>query len=190
MLRGILKTFVLVGCVSSASALASAQQVVHAVSGTVNNINLSQKTISVITDDGSGGTFKELTDSKTPVDFDKTLRADATAVDAFNKKQTCVIVYYFGEGDVRTAIALRDIGPGPFKKVNGQVVKFEGKNHSISIKDQSGAVASFRITESTVADTGMGAVKGLKFEPGKGDQVRVISTDVNGTATVLFIKSL
>jgi hypothetical protein len=190
MWRGILKAFVLVGCVSSASVLASAQEVVHALSGTVNNINLAAKTITVLTDDGSGDTFKALTDSKTPVEFDKTLRSDATAADAFKKKETRVIVYYFGGGDVRTAVALRDLGPGPFRKFSGAVVKFEGKDHSISIKDQSGALASFKITQSTVADTGMGAVDGFKFEPEKGDQVRVISTDANGTATALFIKSL
>jgi len=188
--RGIRNTFVLVGCFSFACGLAVAQEVVHALSGTVNNVNLAAKTITVLTDDGSGGTFKAMTDSKTPVEFDKTLRADAIAADAFKKKETRVIVYYFGYSDVRTAVALRDLGPGPFKKVSGEVVKFEGRDHSISIKDQSGAIASFKITQSTVADTGMGAVEGFKFEAGKGDQVRVISTDVNGTATALFIKSL
>jgi hypothetical protein len=80
------------------------------VTGTVNNINLTAKTITVVTDDGSGGTFKAMTNSKTPVEFDKTLRADATAADAFKKNETRVIVYYFGEGDERTAVALRDLG--------------------------------------------------------------------------------
>jgi hypothetical protein len=190
MWRGILKTFVLVGCVSSASVLTSAQEVVHALSGTVNNLNLAAKTITVITDDGSGGTFKAMMDSKTQVEFDKTLRADATAADAFKKKETRVIVYYFGGGDVRTVVALRDLGPGPFTKSSGTVVKFEKGEHSLSIKDQAGAIESFKVTRSTVADTGSGAVEGLKFEPGKGDQVQVISTGVNGNATALFVDEM
>jgi hypothetical protein len=190
MWRGILKTFVLVGCVSSASVLASAQEVVHALSGTVSNVNLVAKTITVVTDDGSGGTFKAMTDSKTPVEFDKTLRVDATAADAFKKKQSRVIVYYFGAGDLRTAVALRDLGPGPFAKISGTVVKCERSKHSLLIKNQAGAVESFMVTRSTVADTGSGAVEGLKFEPGKGDQVQVISTGVNGNATALFVDEM
>jgi hypothetical protein len=190
MSRRIRNTFVLVGCFSFACGLAIAQEVVHALSGTVNNVNLAAKTITVITDDGSGGTFKAMTDSKTPVEFDKTLRVDATAADAFKKKETRVIVYYFGGGDVRTVVALRDLGPGPFTKSSGTVVKFEKGEHSLSIKDQAGAVESFKVTRSTVADTGSGAVEGLKFEPGKGDQVQVISTGVNGNSTALFVDEM
>jgi hypothetical protein len=190
MRRWILKTFFLVGCVSLASVPASAQEVVHAVSGTVNNVNLAAKTITVITDDGCGGTFKAMTNSRTPVEFDKTLRVDTIAADAFEKKQTRVIVYYFGAGDLRTAVALRDLGPGPFTKSSGTVVKFERREHSVSIKDQSGTVESFKITRSTVADTGSGAVEGFKFEPGKGDQVQVISTVVNSNATALFVEEM
>jgi hypothetical protein len=88
MWRGIRNTFILVGCFSLACCLAVAQEVVHALSGTVNSVNFAAKTITVITDDGSGGTFKAMTDSKTQVEFDKTLRADAIAADAFNKKET------------------------------------------------------------------------------------------------------
>ena len=190
MLRGILKTLVIVGCVSAASVLAPAQQVVHALSGTVNNVNLPEKTITVITDDGSGGTFKAMTDPKTPVEFDKTLRADSTAADAFKKMQTRVIVYYFGEGDVRTVVALRDLGPGPFTKTSGTVVKFEKGEHSFSIKDKAGTLESFKVIRSTVADTGSGAVEGLKFEPGKGDQVQVISTGGNGGAKAVFVNAM
>ena len=190
MRRWMQKTIFLVGCLSFACGSGLAQEVVHALSGTVNNVNLAARTITVITDDGSGGTFKAMTDSKTPVEFDKTLRADAIAAETFKKKETRVIVYYFGEGDVRTAVALRDLGPGPFTKSSGTVVKFEKGDHSLSIKDQAGLVESFKVTRSTVADTGSGAVDGLKFEPGKGDQVQVISAGANGSATALFVDAM
>jgi hypothetical protein len=187
MMRRFSRICLFVGCLLLASVVATAQEVVHAVTGTVNNINLTAKTITVVTDDGSGSTFKAMTNSKTPVEFDKTLRADATAADAFKKNETRVIVYYFGEGDERTAVALRDLGTGPFKKSSGTVIKFERGEHSLSIKDQTGGIESFKVTRSTVADTGSGAVEGLKFEPGKGDQVQVISTGENGSATALFV---
>jgi hypothetical protein len=190
MLRVILKALVLVGCVSLASVSASAQEVVHALSGTVNNINLNAKTINVTTDDESGGTFSAMQDSKKPVEFDKVLRADATSADAFKEKGARVIVYYFGEGNVRTVVALRDLGPGPFTKSSGTVVKFDRGGHSLTIKDQTGTIESFRVTRNTVADTGEGAVEGFKFDPGKGDQVQILSVGMGGNATALFVNAM
>lgn len=190
MWRGSLKTFVLVGCVSSASVLACAQEVVHALSGTVDSINSTTKTITIITDDGSGSTFTAMKDPKTPIEFDKTLRAEATAADAFKTKGTRVIVYFYGYREVRTAVALRDLGRGPFTKSSGTVIKFDRGEHSFSIQDQAGTLESFKVTRSTVADTVSGVVDGLKFEPEKGDQVQVISTGLNDSATALFVNSM
>jgi hypothetical protein len=70
-------------------------------------------------------------------------------------------------------MALRSLGPGPFTKSRGTVVKFDKGDHSLSIKDQSGAIESFKISPSTFADSAAGAVEGFKFEPRKGDQVQV-----------------
>jgi hypothetical protein len=100
-----------------------------------------------------------------------------------------VIVFYFGGGDVRTAVALRSLGAGPFTKNTGTVVKIEGKN-SISVVDESGSLKSFKITSNTVAETEFGAVIGPKYQPHKGDKVRVTATAVNGSTTALFINTL
>jgi len=190
MLRGFLRVSILVGCFSVASLAATAQEVVHALTGTVNSINLTAKTITVITDDGSYGIFKDMSTSHASIEFDKNIRTDSTAADEFKKSGERVIVYYYGFGTVRTVVALRSLGPGPFTKSRGTVVKFDKREHSLSIKDQSGAIESFKITRSTVADTGTGAVEGLKFEPGNGDQVQVISTVVSGGTTALFINEM
>jgi len=165
MSRGIRNTFILAGCFLSACGFAVAQEVVHALSGTVSSVNWAAKTITIITDDGSEGTFKAMTSPKTLVEFDKSLRADATAADAFNKKEARAILYYFGYGNERTAVALHDLGPGPFTKSSGTVVKFDKGERSLSIKNQAWAVESFKFTRSTVADTGSGATEGLKFDP-------------------------
>ena len=98
---------------------ANAQQVVHALAGTVTNINPTNKTIIINTDDGSEGLFKETTMSNVSLDFAKDLRADSIPADSFTKKGTHVIVYYFGDSDERTAIALQDLGGGPLKKISG-----------------------------------------------------------------------
>ena len=101
-----------------------------------------------------------------------------------------MIVYYFGNGDVRTAVALRSLGAGPFTKSTGRVAGFDGGHRSISIKDQSGAISSFKITSTTVVESETGAEAGYKFHPEKNDQVRVTAATVDGVPTALFIYAM
>jgi hypothetical protein len=189
MLGPISRISLLIACLSFASVVANAQKVVHALVGTVNVINPTAKTIVVTTDDGSKGIFDDLTDSKAHISLDKTLRAETTPALSFTTKDTGAIVLYYGEGVDRTAVALRDIGAGPFTKSAGTVVNFSSKDHSFSVKDDAGNVEVFKLLPETVAETRMGAVDSKKFEPAKGDQVRVTSTFVNGSPTALFVYS-
>jgi hypothetical protein len=191
MLRGFLRFSILVGCFSLVSLAATAQEVVHALIGNVSAVDSTAKTITVITDNGSEGLFKDMTNSNTKILFDKNVRSDATAAGEFKKSGVRVIVYYFGSDmGTRTAVALRSLGPGPFTKITGTVVKFDNGDHLLSIKDQSGAVTSFKITSDTVVETGMGAREGFSFQPQTGDQVRVNAMQVNGIVTALFINTL
>lgn len=190
MTHGFFRFSILAACFSLVSYPASAQEVVHALTGTVNNINQAAKTITVVTDDGSAGTFSDLAASHGKVDLDKGIRADAVPADDFKQRGAHVIVYYYGFGSSRTVVALRNLGPGPFTKTDGTVVKFDKGEHSVIVKDQSGATKSFKLTEDTVADTGTGAVDGHKFDPPKGDHVLVISKAENGEPTALCISEL
>jgi hypothetical protein len=187
MSRALLKIVVFAGCISLVSLAATAQEVVHAMTGIVNNIDSAAKTITVFADDGSVGTFHDMAGSVNSIAFDKNLRTDATAADEFKKQGARVIVFYYGIGDGRTVVALKSLGEGPFSKNSGTVVKFDKKDHSLSIKDSSGAIELFKITTGTVADTDAGAAEGLKFDPHKGEPVRVIATQNDGSLTALFI---
>lgn len=178
------------GLFSMVSAFAVAQEVVHAMTGTVNSVDATAKTVTFTDEDGSAGTYQDLVDLKTKVQFDKALRADATTADEFKTSGAHAIVYYYGYGSMRIVVALRDLGTGPFTKSNGTVVKFEGRDHSISIKNDSGRVESFKIESNTVADTRTGAVSGSKFEPAKGTKVQLIATQVNGSPTAVFIEAM
>ncbi|MGD0631391.1 MAG: hypothetical protein ABR987_18840 [Terracidiphilus sp.] len=169
------------------SLAATAQEVVHALTGVVNNIDSTAKTITVITDDGSDGTFQDMTGSRNSIAFDKTIRTEATAANEFKKKGARVIVFYYGTGEMRTVVALKSLGEGPFTNDSGTVVKFDKKEHSLTIKESSGTIESFKITPGTVADTNGGAAEGLKFDPHKGEPVRVIATQADGSLTALFI---
>ena len=189
-MRDSLKTLVLAGCILSVAVAATAQEVVHALTGTVRSIDPASKTISIFTDNGSEGLFKDLTNPKLKVDFDKKLRTDTSTVDTFKGEGAYVIVFYFGGGDVRTAVALRNLGFGPFTNNLGSVVRFDGREHLLFIKNKAGLVKSFKIASDTVAETDFGAVNGLKFQPQKDDQVRVVASTVNGAPTALFVRTM
>ncbi len=189
MLKGKWTTSVFVMCIFSASIAATAQEVIHALTGTVTSIDAPAKTITVFTDNRSGGLFKDMTNPNTPIISDKNIRAVSTSIDTFKKKGAYAIIFYYGAGDVRTAVALRNLGAGPFSKNTGTIVAVDGKN-SISIANGSGAIDSFRLTATTVAETEYGAVVGNKYQSHKGDKVRVTAMAVNGDATALFINTL
>jgi hypothetical protein len=189
MLKTFLRFSILVGCFLLVSFVATAQEVVHAMIGTVGSIDPAAKTITVKTDDGPEGLFKDLINSKTKIEFDKNIRKGATAAEEFKKSGAHVVVYYFGLGREQTAVAQRGLGSGPFTKTVGTVVKFEDKEHSISIREDSGAVESFKITSDTIAETDSGAIEGLKLKPNKGDLVRVTATSENGNATGVLINA-
>ena len=76
----------------------NAQEVVHALAGTVSSIDAAAKTLTVKTDDGSEGLFRAETDSKTSLEFSKDVRAETTPAAKFTRSGAEVIVYYFGGG--------------------------------------------------------------------------------------------
>ncbi len=188
MLRAFSLAFCFVGLLSFASFAANAQEVVHALAGIVTFINPTQKTITINTDDGSQEVFKDMTKSDISLTFEKNLRADTTPVDAFTQKGAHAIVYYFGEGNERRAVALQYLG-GPLKKMSGEVSKLDRHQHLLTIKDGAGVTEAFRIDSKTVVETDFGVVEGARFDPQKGSEVRVTSTLANGNQEALFIRS-
>jgi len=190
MSRGILRVCIFAGFFLPASFAATAQEVVHALVGTITSINLTAKTIGVKTDDGAESQFKDMLHSHYKIAFDKSSRTDVAAADSFKKTGERVIVYYFGVGDLRTIVALRSLGPGPFTRSAGKVVGFNKKERSLTITTQPGQEESFEIAAGTVGDTEMGAVGGSDFRPATGDPARVTAAVVNGTETALFVSTL
>jgi hypothetical protein len=173
-----------------ASFAATAQEVVHALVGTITSINSNAKTIGVRSDDGAEGQFKDMLHSHYKIPFDKNSRTDAAAADSFKNSGERAIVYYFGVGDLRTIVALRSLGPGPYVKSAGKVVSFNKKERSLTITTQSGQQESFEIPAGAVVDTEMGAVGESDFRPATGDPVRLTAVVVNGTNTALFVSTL
>lgn len=173
----------------SASAV-MAQQIVHALAGTVSSINAPAKTLTVNNDSGSGGTFAVLASNGDDLQFDKNLREDAIPADKFAKQGDHVIVYYISSGfNGRTAVALRDLGAGKVDRASGTIAAYDRHDHRITIKTDAGARESFQIDDKTVVETAMGVSEGRRFDPEKGEGVRVTATPATGTENALFINA-
>jgi len=187
----MLKT--LVRCILTTSILATAlpggsQEIVHALTGTVSAVSNTDKTITLFQDNGSKGVFKIMSSSGTRLSFDKKVAVETTAARDFEKAGAYVILFYIGNEDSRTAVAVKALGAGPFSSTTGEVTRWNGRDHTISLKGEDGSEHSFKIGPQTIGETYVGVVEGLKFDVDKGDQVRLVSSTENGNPTVLFIR--
>lgn len=185
----LVKVWVLAGCVVSLSVPMAAQQVVHALTGTVSSINKAGENVAVLQDVGGAGVFQNPANPKKRVSLDKKIEAGTIAADAFKDDGAYVIVFYYGGSDDRTVVAFKNLGSGPFSSTAGKVKKFE-KAHSISIEDESGALQTFRIGPDTVAEGYAGAVDAARFQVQGGDKVRIVSSVVDGSPTVRFVRQM
>lgn len=186
MLNKILRTCALAGWFSVAISGAAAQEIIHVYAGIVSEVDAGSQTLTVASNDGSQQIFNYTADAKSVALINKKMREGVVAVNTVKDKGTYVIVYYFSDGPDRLAIGLRNLGPGPFIEEIGKIVKIQ--NHAIVIRGQSGAVQSFNVNADTIAEASVGAVGGSKYQPEKGDQVRVTATAAEkGAANALFI---
>lgn len=188
MLRRIASHVALVLCVAGFSTAALAQQVVHALTGTVNSIDPATKTITMFLDGGKQSTFKDMTNQKVSLSVDKKVLANTATPDEFKKQGAYVVVFYFGGTEDRTAVALRGLGTGPFTATTGTITKFDA-HRTLTVQDKSGTMQTFALTTDTVAESGSGAVGALKFQPDKGDQVRVVGMSKDGNPIALFVSA-
>lgn len=190
MLRKLMGACVVAGCFVLASIPLPAQEIIHALTGTVGSINNAAKTFTVFQDTGSSDTYRQMSDTKARISFDKHMESTSTAAASFDKPGAYVIVFYIGRDNNRTAVAFKNLGAGPFQSIQGTVTRYDSHSHVISVQDESGVEQSFRIDPETVAETAMGAVPGQKFQAGKGDKVRIVSGKADGMPTVLFVRNL
>jgi len=167
----------------------AAQQVVHALTGTVSSIDKAAETVAVLQDVGGSGLFQNPSNPKARVSLDKKIEPGTVVADAFKDNGAYVIVFYYGGSDNRTVVAFKNLGAGPFTSTTGKVKKFE-RARSITVQDDAGAVQTFKISPDTVAESYIGAVDGAKFQVSGGDRVRVVSAVVGGSPTALFLRTM
>jgi hypothetical protein len=188
MRRELFQASLLLGTLSFAAAAANGQQVVHALAGKVTAIYPATNIIKISTDDGSQGLFTVLTKTNTPLNFEKDIKSMTTPAGAFNKANDQVVLFYYGDESIRTAVAVEDLGATPLVKTVGTIVKLD--KHLLTVKDGDGVEQSFRIDAKTLGDSSGGVVRGDKFDAEKGAKVRVTSMTENGSPTAVFIRAL
>jgi hypothetical protein len=190
MLPKLVSTCVFAVGVLSIPVASGAQEIIHALTGTVASVNNAAKTISVMQDNGSSREYELMTNPKTRIAFDKHIEAESTAAGSFDKQGAYVIVfYYYGQADARTAVAVKSLGAGPFSSMEGTVTKFD-RARSISVQDSKGAVQTFKLDAQTIAESNTGAVPGDRLHVDKGDHVRIVSVGADGAATAVFVRDL
>ncbi len=188
MLKPVFKLCLPLGCFVLSASLATAQEVVHALAGTVSAVNPAAKTMTVDNSDGDGGLFSVATGKNAKIEIDKDLRADTTPASEFSKKGEEVVVFFVVSGvGPRTAIAVEDLGAGKLESDSGKVVGFDRRQHLLKIETKAGGSESFQIGDKTAVETSMGAVDGRRYDPEKGDEVQIICSSSNGTKDALFV---
>jgi hypothetical protein len=164
-----------------------AQEVVHAVSGVVATVNPAMNSMFVKTNDQSDGNFVYKKNLRADIEFDKSIRDGTVQPDGFNKVGDHVVIYYINQGAHREIVAMKDFGPSGLSVAAGTVVK--SKHHMVTIKTDKGATQTFDIAKDSSAETSMGVVSGLRFDPDDGQRITVRYTADNGANTAQFIRA-
>jgi hypothetical protein len=180
---------VVVAVMAIGSVAAEAQWVIHALGGTVQSVGAARKTMTLRTDDGSSGEFKFPQAANVSVSFDKDVRAETMDADKESGIGHQVILFFFGADEVRTAIAVQDLGSGPFVKVTGTVVSFDKHDRTLTMRTPAGGQQTFVVSDKTVVDTADGVEPGRKFHASKGDHLRLLAEPKGGQQQAMLIRT-
>ncbi len=175
--------------VSSSSAAAHAQWVVHAMGGTVQAVLPEKKAMTLTTDDGTSGKFQFPETENVNVVFEKDVRSATMNADKFSGDGHHVIVFFFGNDLVRTAVAVEDLGTAPMMKETGTVVSFDKHSRTITMLTAEGKQEPFVVDDKTVVDTGEGVTSGKKLHVSKGDHLRLLAESENGHEEVMLVRT-
>jgi hypothetical protein len=167
----MLKTIALVSALALSTSLGfAAQDVVHAVEGTVTKVDATAKTVAVKTADGTEHTFHYLGDVTVHGSKD-VAKGTVNGV----KEGSKVAVHYTVEGSKETAHEFDNIGDDGLKATDGTVTHVD-----------RGSEQTFHFTEHAAKDTGEDIGKGTE----KSAKVTVYYTEKAGVKTAHFVKQI
>ena len=181
----MIKTLALVSSmIFSTSLTLAAQDVVHAVDGTVKKVDAGTKTVVVATKDGTEHTFHYASD----VTVHGAKDTEKGAVDAAHgvTEGSKVAVHYTVDGGKETAHEIDKIGDDGLKTTDGNVDHIDRGTKTIAVKTADGTEQTFRMTDRAAKDTGKDVAAGTD----KGAKVTVYYTEKAGVKTAHFVKSI
>jgi hypothetical protein len=162
----------------------AAQDVVHAVDGTVKKVDAGTKTLVVDTKDGAEHTFHYTAD----VTVDGAKGTEKGAVDAAHGigEGSTVAVHYTVVGGKETVHEIDRIGDDGLKATEGTVSHIDRGAKTVAVKTADGSEETFHLTDRAAKDTGKGIAEGAD----KSAKVTVYYTEKAGVKTAHFIKEV
>src|ERR1700679_1392 len=181
----MIKTLALVSSVILSTSLTlAAQDVVHAVEGTVKKVDAGTKTFVVDAKDGTEHTFHYASD----VTVHGAKDTAKGTVDAAHgvAEGSKVAVHYTVVGGKETAHEVDKIGDDGLKTTDGTVTHIDRGAKTIAVKTADGTEETFHMTDRAAKDTGKGIAEGAD----KSAKVTVYYTEKAGTKTAHFVKQI
>ncbi|MGC2194594.1 MAG: hypothetical protein WA628_07955 [Terriglobales bacterium] len=171
---------------------AHAQDVVHAVSGVVTNVDKKGKTIAIKATDGSEEVFSYSEHTAVRDSREAAHGARMGVLDTYfaGKQGTHVVVRYTGKGAQKTATLVEDFGKDTLKAGRGTVTGVDRAARTVTIRTDDGAEATYRLGSEGVVETDHGVVKASRYVAKEGDKVVVQYTDDTSGKIVRFFKKL
>jgi hypothetical protein len=183
--RTLIATCILAVIVCLGNARAWGQMLVYAMTGTIRSVTTTEL---IATSDGQTQSFVVEPKSHPSFSFDKELREDSTPIGDFHKSDTFAVIYFYGVQGNRTAVAVKDLGAGPFARTTGTVTHFDRHTRRLTIQTTDGKTEDLIVGEKAVVDSGESVEPGRKADPSNGSTVRATSVQENDAQTIVFLR--
>jgi Cu/Ag efflux protein CusF len=180
-----MKTVALMSALALATSLScAAQDVVHAVEGTVKKVDSASKTVVVKTEDGAEHTF-HYTKNATVDGAEDTKKATVDGLGDL-KEGSKVAVHYTVVGGKETTHEIDKVGDDGLKASEGTVSRVDRGAKTIAVKTADGSEETFHMTDVAAKDTGKDIAAGTD----KSVKVTVYYTEKAGVKTAHFVKHI
>jgi hypothetical protein len=165
-----------------------AQEIVHAMVGTIAERDPANSSITLQLPDKKFASFDFKPHSSAPISFDKTLRDESATATGLPKEANHVIVYYYGLSPA-IAVSVKDLGK-EIEAITGTIVGISEANRTITVQSETGGQDICYLNDQTTVETPYGAVDGTKYSPRKGEKVNVVCNYEVGKEVAQFIQPL
>jgi hypothetical protein len=188
----LFKSLLLLLCATAFIGSAFAQDVVHAVAGTVTKVDKTAKTIAIKAFDGSEQVFKytERTGIRASAESEHAAKMGALDTYFAGKEGTHVVVRYMGRAADKTATLVQDFGKETMKMGKGTITHVDRAARTLAVKTDAGAEETYKLGSDAVVETDHGVVKGSRYAAKEGDKVAVHYTEDAGNKVVHFFQKL